>query len=358
MESPTCYVCIESVPPPVQSGCACRSNTGLVHVSCIVAYATQCNSPDVWRTCRTCKCTYTGAVQLGLGRAWYERIKTSQDPMTRVQAICNLVECHRASGDYTTAESIARKTLVLLRQIVHTGNKGNLDQSIVRSIGNLALVFSDQGKYTQAAQMETKLLSLMERTHGDEHYDTLIVMSNLAITLHSLKRLEEAERMQRRVIDVMQRAHGKSGTEVLKHRANLASTLASQRRFSEADDILCGVIDAVTLSFGSEHPITLTSRSNFAVSLSSQCRYGEAETLHREILLLRTKVLGADHPGTLKTMVNLANVLIGKQEFAESESLILAAQDVCTRTIGSTHPIALDASRSLIYLRIRMASTI
>jgi tetratricopeptide (TPR) repeat protein len=296
-------------------------------------------------------------VQLGLGRAWYERAKTSPDMMTRVQAICNLAECHRASGDYATAERIARQTLVMLRQILHTGK---LDASIVRSIGNLALVFYDQGKHVMAAQIETKLLSMMARSRGDEHYDTLIVMSNLAMTLHALKRFADAERMQRQVIDVLQRAHGsKSSTDVLKQRANLAATLASQRRFAEADGILRIVIDSATRSFGSDHPMTLTSRSNLAVSLSSQCRYDEAEPLHREILLLRTKVLGADHPGTLKTMVNLANVLgAGDEKLVESESLLRAAHAACTRTIGSTHPIALDAARSLIYVRSRVESTI
>ena len=28
----TCYICYESQPPPIQSGCACRDKTGFLHI--------------------------------------------------------------------------------------------------------------------------------------------------------------------------------------------------------------------------------------------------------------------------------------------------------------------------------------
>jgi len=31
-----CIVCLDSDPPPIQSGCACRSDTGLAHVGCAI----------------------------------------------------------------------------------------------------------------------------------------------------------------------------------------------------------------------------------------------------------------------------------------------------------------------------------
>ncbi len=35
----TCIVCLDSDPPPIQSGCACRSDTGLAHVGCLIEKA-------------------------------------------------------------------------------------------------------------------------------------------------------------------------------------------------------------------------------------------------------------------------------------------------------------------------------
>ena len=34
-----CIVCLDSDPPPIQSGCACRSDTGLAHVGCLIEKA-------------------------------------------------------------------------------------------------------------------------------------------------------------------------------------------------------------------------------------------------------------------------------------------------------------------------------
>ena len=34
-----CYICYESQPPPIQSGCACRDEAGFVHIECMVQVA-------------------------------------------------------------------------------------------------------------------------------------------------------------------------------------------------------------------------------------------------------------------------------------------------------------------------------
>jgi hypothetical protein len=34
-----CIICLDSDPPPIQSGCACRSDSGLAHVDCLIEKA-------------------------------------------------------------------------------------------------------------------------------------------------------------------------------------------------------------------------------------------------------------------------------------------------------------------------------
>ena len=65
-----CIVCLDSDPPPIQSGCACRSDTGLAHVGCLIekAVAQQPHRGNaVWWECQTCGQQLTGAIVL-LGR--------------------------------------------------------------------------------------------------------------------------------------------------------------------------------------------------------------------------------------------------------------------------------------------------
>ncbi len=71
-----CIICLETSPPPIQSGCACRGDSGLAHIACLVqaAASQQAQRNGVWRLCQTCKQDYTGAMQTGLAEAWRSRL--------------------------------------------------------------------------------------------------------------------------------------------------------------------------------------------------------------------------------------------------------------------------------------------
>jgi hypothetical protein len=77
-----CLVCLDSDPPPIQSGCACRSDTGLAHVGCLVekAVVQHPQQPEwhrgkkVWWECQTCGQQFTGAMQTGLAEARWSRV--------------------------------------------------------------------------------------------------------------------------------------------------------------------------------------------------------------------------------------------------------------------------------------------
>ncbi len=72
-----CIVCLDSDPPPIQSGCACRSDTGLAHVGCLIEKAVVQHphrGNAVWWECLTCGQQFTGAMRTGLAEAWWSRV--------------------------------------------------------------------------------------------------------------------------------------------------------------------------------------------------------------------------------------------------------------------------------------------
>ena len=52
----------------------------------------------------------------------------------------------------------------------------------LRSINNLAVTYSAEGKYEEAGELQLKALDLHKKVLGPEHPDTLIIMGNLAVT--------------------------------------------------------------------------------------------------------------------------------------------------------------------------------
>jgi hypothetical protein len=65
-----------SDPPPIQSSCACRSDTGLAHVGRLVEKAVQQSrrGNKVWWECQTCGQHFTGAMRTGLAELWWSRV--------------------------------------------------------------------------------------------------------------------------------------------------------------------------------------------------------------------------------------------------------------------------------------------
>ena len=107
-----CIICLESDPPPIQSGCACRSDTGLAHIGCLVekAAAQQAHrGAKVWWECQTCQQLFTGSMQTGLAEAWWSRVcDEAKESVERLAAACNLAQARKSDGRYAEAELINR----------------------------------------------------------------------------------------------------------------------------------------------------------------------------------------------------------------------------------------------------------
>ena len=73
-----CIICLDTSPPPIQSGCACRGDSGLAHIACLGVRAAASQQAQrgngVWKQCQTSRLYYTGAMQTGLAEAWRSRV--------------------------------------------------------------------------------------------------------------------------------------------------------------------------------------------------------------------------------------------------------------------------------------------
>ncbi len=91
-----CIICMGSDPPPIQSGCACRSDTGLAHVGCLIETAVAQRphrGKKVWWECQTCGQRFTGAMRTGLAEAWWSRVcEQAEESEERLAAAGNLIE--------------------------------------------------------------------------------------------------------------------------------------------------------------------------------------------------------------------------------------------------------------------------
>jgi hypothetical protein len=311
-----CTICLDSEPPPIQSGCACRGDAGLAHVECRAEAAAHrtahASNRGGWWKCGTCGQDFTGAMQLGLAEAlWSSAQRLPEENDDRLSAAMTLANALLAQGKYAKAVSMYRDVLVVQKRVLGPEHRNTLSTTT-----NLVNALNSQGKCAEAETMNRELLVVQKRVLGPNHPDTLTSTMNLATALRSQGKCAEAETMYREVLVVQQRVLGPEHPNTLSTANNLALALYSQDKFAEAETMFRELLVVQQRVLGPEHPNTLLSTMSLADALCSQDKYAEAETMYRELLVVQKRVQGPDHPIMLRTAECLA---------------------ACTRAAHSTH---------------------
>jgi hypothetical protein len=311
----TCYICYESQPPPIQSGCACRDEAGFVHIECMVQVAVSQvgHRGNVgWKKCHTCKQDFTGAMRTGLAEAWWARVRdAAEESAERLSAAYNLGQALYGDGKYGEAERMFREVHGIRMRVL-----GPEHPETLGCAHEIALCLSRQGKHAKAEQINREVLAVEKRVLGPEHPSTLTSANNLAGSLSGQGKDAAAEQIRREVLAVQKRV------------------------------------------LGPEHPSTLTSAANLAGSLSDQGKHAEAEQIYREVLAVEKRVLGPEHPDALTVAYYLAITLCNQCKYAEAQRLCAATHEVQRRVLGPAHPATLSTASLLDQMRSHLRAAL
>ena len=192
----TCYVCYESQPPPIQSGCACRDEAGFVHIGCMVQVAVSQvghRGTIAWWECHTCKQKFTGAMRTGLAEAWWALVRDAvEENAERQSAADNLGQSLNGDGKYGEAERVFREVHSIWMRLL-----GAEHLETLQCAGEIALSLSRQGKHAEAEQTNREVLTLQKRVLGPEHPETLTSAANLAASLSQPRLARKTEALYR-----------------------------------------------------------------------------------------------------------------------------------------------------------------
>jgi hypothetical protein len=169
-EAGTCIICLESDPPPIQSGCACRGDAaGLAHVECRATAAAYImannNTHERWQTCSTCGQEFTGAMQLGLAEAWWSKLQhLPKEDSQRLTAAVTLARALHAQGKHGRAEIVLVEVLAVQRRVL-----GHEHPDTLLTAGHVAIALKSQGKYTASEAIYREVFVAQRRKLGPEH---------------------------------------------------------------------------------------------------------------------------------------------------------------------------------------------
>lgn len=330
IDEPCCVICFGSDPVPIQRGCACRGDSGLSHVLCTVRYAESQEAHhgvNTWKTCRTCKQPFTGAMRRELAETLVDRYygrrllrlappeDENVDESGRLDAELNLAESLMADGKCAEAVRIMRRVLQNRERKLPRDDIRMLETKSV-----LAWALSTQ-RPDEAERLNREVLAVHRRIRGDEHPNTLTLMSNLATNFINQGKLADAESLEREILVVRRRVLGPEHPHTLSTAGNLSVSLAMQGKHVEAESIVRELLAVRRRVLGEHHPNTLVSAGNLVSALLRQGKNDEAEVLARELLEVCKRVLGEHHPETLVSAGNLVTALFNQGKNAEADAL-------------------------------------
>ena len=89
------------------------------------------------------------------------------------------------------------------------------DSEILKSMNNLALMLSHQGKYEAAEQMHQQMLDIAEKLLGPEHPETLMGINNFALALLYQGNYKRAKGMHQQALELKKKVLGPEHSSTL-----------------------------------------------------------------------------------------------------------------------------------------------
>ncbi len=228
----TCYICTQALHWKTKEGlvrgCACRGTAGFAHVSCLAEQAkilvAEVEENKLggkalderwprWYTCGLCEQGYHGVVYCALGWAcWKTYVGRPETNWARIDAMRQLGNGLLRGNHHEDALSVQQAELSTLRRLGYSEN------SILSVQCNLALTYSDLGRYEHALRLKRDVYSGRVKLNGEEHEETLRAANNYAWSLNALQRFEEAKTVLRKTMPVARRVLGEGNRLLLMMR--------------------------------------------------------------------------------------------------------------------------------------------
>ncbi len=114
---------------------------------------------------------------------------------------------------------------------------GPQDPRVAVSLTNLAALYYNQGKYTEAEPLYKRALAIVEKTLGPEHPRVATGLNNLAALYDAQGKYAEAEPLYKRALGINEKAFGFDHPEVATNLNNLAEVYRAQGKHAEAEPL-------------------------------------------------------------------------------------------------------------------------
>ncbi|MFN9177262.1 MAG: tetratricopeptide repeat protein [Dolichospermum sp.] len=275
--------------------------------------------------------------ELTLAQEYLEKAIVLQTKFQKLEVLAtslnNLADLYYNQGKYSEAEPLYLDALEM-RKRLFTGDYPD----VASSLNNLAGLYYKQGRHSEAEPLLLDALEMRKQLFTGDHPDVATSLNNLASLYYSQGKYSEAEPLYLNGLEMTKRLFTGDHPDVASSLNNLASFYYSQGKYSEAEPLFLDALEMRKRLFTGDHPDVATSLNNLALLYNNQGKYSEAELLYLEALEMRKRLFTGDHPDVATSLNNLASLYHKQGKYSEAEPLYLDALEMRRRLFTGDHP--------------------
>ncbi len=181
-------------------------------------------------------------------------------------------------------------------------------KTIINGSNFAAHLLSASDRQTARTVLE-KLLPIARESLGDDHFQTLAIMSRLGSLNVDENRLDEAIDLLKESRDRSEQAYGSNHSRTLVAAGGLAVAYLESGDYGQAAEQFKSIYDRSIETRGPEHPESLTVANNLASAYRLNEDFDAAIKIFEDTIAVQKSRLRAGHPATLRSMLNLAATL-------------------------------------------------
>jgi len=234
---------------------------------------------------------------------------------------------------------------------------GDKHTNTLTSLNNLAMVYQDLGRLSEALLLSEMGYRLRKEVLGEKHPDTLQSLNGLAMIYQALGRLSEALPLSEKGYRLFKELLGEKHPNTLTSLNNLAMIYQALGSLSKALPLSEKGYRLRSEVLGEKHPDTLQSLNGLAMIYQALGSLSKALPLSENGYRISKEVLGEKHPLTFTSLNNLAVIYKDLGHAADALPLLEKSYRISKEVLGEKHPDTLRFLKNLADVYAKQGKT-
>ena len=212
----------------------------------------------------------------------------------------------------------------------------NIDNknSLASTFSNIADVYYDYGKYSQALDWARKGLIMRKDCFGNSSRPYASSLAQCGLCLYKMSRYTEAERNITEAMNIYKEVVGENHPDYAKTLHYMANIYQDQGQRTLAMKLHTKALEIKQNRLGEFHPEVLRSYNNLANLYRDLGDYHNSELLHLKVLKTRQNQLGHNNILCAKSLNNLGALYLEMGDYTKAKNMFDNAAKIFAKELG------------------------